>query len=160
MQSEMDNEMSGLGQVPADLFNPSPLVDLTGASWAAHIGGNVLYPDVKNPIANPMVTPPSFDPSAAVIDPIWLRSDCNCRGGKWIDVPGQTQNSYCLPGPTPTGKMFNLAARGCVPAPGANASILPGFCFYKGHNICLYAGLAIGALVLGRMLLSKKGKRR
>lgn len=161
MHSEIAAEMNGLDQMPADLFKPNPLVDLTGASWAAHIGGNVMYPDVKNPIANPIVIPPSFDPNAAVFDPVWLRSDCNCRGGNFVEVLGQPQNSYCLPGPKPTGKAFSLATRGCVPISGVGASFLPGVCFYKGHNICLYAGLALGALIVSGVLLKKKkGKHR
>jgi hypothetical protein len=98
------------------------------------------------------------DPSAQVIDPVWLRSDCNCRGGRFVEVPGQPQNSYCLPPDVPTGRMFDINTRGCIPIPGYRAPILPmsAKCYWKGYNICLYGGIALGVILLAWALGKKK----
>lgn len=98
------------------------------------------------------------DPSAAVIDPAWLRSDCNCRGGRFVEVPGQPQNSYCLPPDAPTGRMFDINTRGCIPIPGFRQPILPmsAKCYWKGYNICLYGGIALGVIFFAWALSKKR----
>ena len=103
------------------------------------------------------LTPSGMYLGPQVMDPAWLRSDCVCRGGQFVEVPGQPQNSYCLPG-VPTGKMFDVATRGCVPVPGFRAPILPfsANCYWKGYNICLYGGIAVGILLLAWALSKNK----
>jgi hypothetical protein len=95
----------------------------------------------------------------AVMDPVWLRSDCNCRGGQFVEVPGQPQNSFCLPPVVPTGKMFDVASRGCLPIPGYRGPVVSAYqrnCYYGRYNLCLIGGIALGALLL---LWAFKGKK-
>jgi hypothetical protein len=110
-----------------------------------------------------------YDPSTANFDPVFLQNDCTCRGGKFVNVPGQPQNSYCIPGAVQTGKQYNFQTRGCTPIngyQGPGIGSFPSWCYFKGINVCLYGGIALGVVVLfsllgrGRKTPVKQGRRR
>jgi hypothetical protein len=130
-------------------FNPYALQTLATPAQAAQVSAQAQ--------AIEAALPGGIGPMA--MDPAWLRSDCDCRGGTFVEVPGQPQNSYCLPPAVPTGKKFDYATRGCVPIPGFKPPILPtsAMCYWKGYNICLYGGIALAALLLVWAVGKKKG---
>jgi hypothetical protein len=98
---------------------------------------------------------PEVDPTAQAFDPVWLRNDCSCRGGTFVEMPGQPQNSYCLPATHPTGKRWDMATRGCLPIKDYLAPFVP------GQKYWLYAMLAgVGLVALYAVTKKKKGARQ
>ena len=143
---------------PVPGFNPFALQQMVPATpqQAAQVSAQAQATE-----ASALMPPgPPIPIGPAVMDPVWLRSDCNCRGGQFVEVPGQPQNSFCLPPAMPTGKMFDVASRGCVPIPGFRRPIVPAYqqyCYYGRYNLCLIGGIAVGALLL---LWALKGSRK
>jgi hypothetical protein len=85
----------------------------------------------------------------AVGDPIWQKSDCYCRGGRWLETTsGDASTGKCIVD-KPSGKMFDYATRGCVKIPDYQMpQVMDSFCTKNGTNYCLYGGIGLAVLVL------------